>query len=202
MRRQRRIIARRADAYRVQSSAFRTGVNEFVTRFAPCHHGCACRSKKRRRPHHRPLGDETRTRRVHLTPAHGPPRMRDKTSKACLGVKASRGAMRSATTLKLRCVGREGWRDRQAAKKSPARDVGRGYVQGPCRTLLVSRRSYRNGPRGRSPDLRISLLANAFPAVCRLVAYPVGVRPRLQWRVREGVAPSSRTDHLERNTSD
>jgi hypothetical protein len=29
MRLQRRIIARRADAYRVQSSALRTGVNEF-----------------------------------------------------------------------------------------------------------------------------------------------------------------------------
>jgi hypothetical protein len=33
MRLRRRIIARRADAYRVQSSSLRTGVNEFVTRF-------------------------------------------------------------------------------------------------------------------------------------------------------------------------
>jgi hypothetical protein len=42
-------------------------------------------------------------------------------------------------------------------------------VKGPCLTLLVSRRRFRDGSRGGSPDLRISLLANAFPAVCRPV---------------------------------
>jgi len=47
---------------------------------------------------------------------------------------------------------------------------GCGYVKGPCRTLLVSRRRFRDGSRGRSPDSRIILLANAFPAVCRPVA--------------------------------
>jgi len=43
-------------------------------------------------------------------------------------------------------------------------------VKRSCRTLLVSRRRFRDGSRGRSPDSRISLLANAFPAVCRPVA--------------------------------
>jgi hypothetical protein len=37
---------------------------------------------------------------------------------------------------------------------------------------------------------------NAFPADCPPVAYPVGFRPRLQWRAREGFTPSSRTLHL------
>ena len=64
-------------------------------------------------------------------------------------------------------------------------------MEKPYRTLLVSRRSGRDGSRDRSPDSRISLLANAFPAVFPPVAMSVGVRPRLQWRVREGVAPSS-----------
>jgi hypothetical protein len=31
----RRMVGRRAGAYRVQSSSLRTSVNEFVTRFAP-----------------------------------------------------------------------------------------------------------------------------------------------------------------------
>ena len=88
------------------------------------------------------------------------------------------------------------WRARQAGKKIPTRGMGWGCLQGPCRTLLVSRRSLRDGYRGRFPDLRIILLTNAFPAVSRPVACPVGFRPRLQWRVREGVAPSSRQPHL------
>jgi hypothetical protein len=74
--------------------------------------------------------------------------------------------------------------------------MGWGCLQGPCSTLLVSRRSLRDGYRGRSPDLRIVLLTNAFPAVSWPVACPVGFRPRLQWRVREGFAPSSRQSHL------
>ena len=50
---------------------------------------------------------------------------------------------------------------------------------------------------GRSPDSRIILLADAFPAVSPPVACPVGVRPRSQWRVREGIAPSSRKRYLD-----
>jgi hypothetical protein len=63
-------------------------------------------------------------------------------------------------------------------------------------SLLMPRRSVREGYRGRSPDSRIILLTNAFPAVSWLVARPVGFRPRSQWRVREGIAPSSRKFHL------
>jgi hypothetical protein len=63
-------------------------------------------------------------------------------------------------------------------------------------TPLVPRRSVRQGYRGRSPDSRLSLLANAFLAILLPVAGPVGVRPRSQWRVREGIAPSSRQLHL------
>jgi hypothetical protein len=44
MRPRRRIIARRADACRVQSSSLRTGVNEFVTRFVRTSLNCATRS--------------------------------------------------------------------------------------------------------------------------------------------------------------
>ena len=50
--------------------------------------------------------------------------------------------------------------------------------------------------RGRSPDSRIALLANAYPADFLLVARPVGFRPRSQWRAREGVSPSSRRLYL------
>ena len=60
----------------------------------------------------------------------------------------------------------------------------------------MPRRSTREDYRGRSPDSRISLLANAFPAGTPLVAHPVGFRPRSQWRVREGFAPSSPKLHL------
>jgi hypothetical protein len=58
------------------------------------------------------------------------------------------------------------------------------------------RRSVRTRYGGRSPDLRITLLADAFPADGPPVARPVGVRPRSQWRVREGIAPSSRKHYL------
>ena len=80
--------------------------------------------------------------------------------------------------------------------KNPTQQMGRGCLKEPCLTLLVARRSLRDGYRGRSPDLRITLLANAFPAVSWPVACPVGFRPRSQWRVREGLAPSSRQPHL------
>jgi hypothetical protein len=76
-------------------------------------------------------------------------------------------------------------------QKTPTAYADGGCVEKPCLTLLVSRRSGRGDSRGRSPDLRIILLANAFPAVVPPVAVSVGVRPRLQWRVREGLAPSS-----------
>ena len=94
---------------------------------------------------------------------------------------------------------KEGW---AGSKKIPAPGAGRGCLKGPCLTLLVSRRSLRDGYRGRSPDLRIILLTNAFPAVSWPVACPVGFRPRIQWRVREGVAPSSRKPHLYSENSD
>ena len=55
--------------------------------------------------------------------------------------------------------GSRGWKARQAGKP-PTQDLGRGCLKGPCLTLLVSRRSLRDGSRGRSPDLRISLLTN------------------------------------------
>jgi hypothetical protein len=82
---------------------------------------------------------------------------------------------------------------RQVGKqKNPTAWLGGGFLRGPCRTLLVPRRSVSQGYMGRSPDCRIILLANAFPAACPPVACPVGFRPRSQWRAREGVAPSSR----------
>jgi hypothetical protein len=77
-------------------------------------------------------------------------------------------------------------------RKTPIAYADGRCVEKPCLTLLGSRRSGRNDSRGRSPDLRIILLANAFPAVVLPpVASSVGVRPRSQWRVREGITPSS-----------
>ena len=90
------------------------------------------------------------------------------------------------TGLEFRRRGAEG---RQ--RKTPIAYADGGCVEKPYLTLLGSRRSSRNNSRGRSPDLRIILLANAFPTVVPPVATSVGVRPRSQWRVREGIAPSS-----------
>jgi len=61
------------------------------------------------------------------------------------------------------------------------------------------RRSADEGYRGRSPDSRIVLLANAFPAADPPVADAVGFRPRIQWRVHEGIAPSSPKFYLYSN---
>jgi hypothetical protein len=93
-----------------------------------------------------------------------------------------------------RLLARRGSEGRQT--KTPTEKSDGGLVETPFLTLLVPRRRVCEGYRGRSPDSRIILLANAFPAVGPLVAYPVGFRPRSQWRVREGVAPSSQRLHL------
>ena len=90
--------------------------------------------------------------------------------------------------------GRRGSEGRQT--KTPIAEHHGGFAETPCLTLLIPRRRVGQDYRGRSPDSRIILLANAFPAVTPLVAHPVGFRPRSQWRVREGIAPSSRQLHL------
>jgi hypothetical protein len=110
--------------------------------------------------------------------------------------------VRDRWCLRDECLVVERVKGSAGGKKIPTQGVGRGCVKRPCLTLLVSRRSCRDGYRGRSPDLRIILLTNAFPAVSWPVACSVGFRPRLQWRVREGVAPSSRKHHLYSENSD
>ena len=90
-----------------------------------------------------------------------------------------------------------GGEDRRAGKQKPPE----GLLLGVSYRDHTSRSSYREGGvregyRGRSPDSRIILLANAFPAVSPPVASLAGVRPRSQWRVHEGIAPSSQQFHL------
>ena len=103
---------------------------------------------------------------------------------------------RTARPTSWWCLTRDERGSKQSKKKSPAHGRRRGFLEGPSLTLLASRRSLGEGYRGRSPDSWIILLANAFPAVRWPVACPVGVRPRSQRRVREGLAPSSRKRHL------
>jgi hypothetical protein len=93
-----------------------------------------------------------------------------------------------------------GGEDRQGGKqKNPhSSDEWRSCEAGiPC--TPHPRRSLSEGARGRSPDSRIILLANAFPTDYPSVARPVGFRPRSQWRAREGIAPSSRKLRLYRD---
>jgi hypothetical protein len=71
----------------------------------------------------------------------------------------------SSAVMKLTSVDREGGRgSKQSKKKSPAHDLGRGFLEWPSLMPLMSRRSLSEGYMGRSPDSRIILLANAFPA--------------------------------------
>jgi hypothetical protein len=64
-------------------------------------------------------------------------------------------------------TGLEPWRRGPEGRqqKTPTAYADGGCVEKPCLTLPVPRRSGRGDSRGRSPDLRIILLANAFPAV-------------------------------------
>ena len=118
------------------------------------------------------------------------------TASACVRATGYDRAPRARESRRDDCLVVERMEGSAGNKKNPTQGMGRGYLKGPCLTLLVSRRSLRDGYRGRSPDLRIVLLTNAFPAVSWPVACPVGFRPRSQWRVREGFAPSSRQSHL------
>ena len=74
--------------------------------------------------------------------------------------------------------------------------MGSSRSHHPLRSSPAKECTYLTCYGGRFPDSRIILLANAFPAASPPVAYPVGVRPRSQWRVREGIAPSSRQLYL------
>jgi hypothetical protein len=86
----------------------------------------------------------------------------------------------------------------KAGKQKPPR-VGPSGVLAKRHASRSSRREggVRDSSGGRSPDSRVILLANAFRAASRLVAHPVSGRPRSQWRVREGIAPSSQQLHLQ-----
>jgi len=82
-------------------------------------------------------------------------------------------------------IGRAGHKKTSPVAEVRSREAGISVAPQP-------RRSIHTRYGGRSPDLRIILLAEAFPADIPPVARPIGFRPRSQWRVREGIAPSSR----------
>jgi len=74
-----------------------------------------------------------------------------------------------------RLLARRGSEGRQT--KTPTEKSDGGLVETPFLTLLVPRRRVCEGYRGRSPDSRIILLANAFPAMKSLVAYLLAFVP-------------------------